>query len=112
MSFNISQCSIYNVLGLTFTLLWNIIVVTTAWIRQGDPKSWLLTIIYFIFWVPGAYVLWYRPLYRAFGKESAMRFGWFFLFTCFTLDFASLMPLLQKVDTKVPHPRRLWENHH
>ncbi|KAG6420623.1 hypothetical protein SASPL_117158 [Salvia splendens] len=36
-------------LGLCFGLLWNVIAVTTAWIKLG-----------------GAYVLWYRPLYRAF----------------------------------------------
>ena len=29
-------------------------------------KIWFLSIIYFIAGVPGAYVLWYRPLYRAF----------------------------------------------
>jgi len=28
-------------------------------------KIWLLAIIYFISGVPGAYVLWYRPLYNA-----------------------------------------------
>lgn len=28
-------------------------------------KIWLLAIIYFISGVPGAYVLWYRPLYHA-----------------------------------------------
>jgi hypothetical protein len=28
-------------------------------------KIWLLAIIYFIAGVPGAYVLWYRPLYNA-----------------------------------------------
>jgi hypothetical protein len=30
---------------------------------------WLLTIIYFISSVPGAYVLWYRPLYNAIKLE-------------------------------------------
>ena len=29
-------------------------------------KIWFLALIYFIAGVPGAYVLWYRPLYRAF----------------------------------------------
>lgn len=29
------------------------------------PTIWFLAIIYFISGVPGAYVLWYRPLYRA-----------------------------------------------
>ena len=33
---------------------------------------WLLALIYFIAGVPGGYVLWYRPLYRAF------RFGVFY----------------------------------
>ncbi|OWM91281.1 hypothetical protein CDL15_Pgr000225 [Punica granatum] len=43
-------------------------------------KVWFLAVIYFISGVPGAYVLWYRPLYRAFRTESAMKFSWFFLF--------------------------------
>ncbi|KAL0301546.1 UNVERIFIED_CONTAM: Secretory carrier-associated membrane protein 1, partial [Sesamum radiatum] len=29
------------------------------------PIIWFLAIIYFMSGVPGAYVLWYRPLYRA-----------------------------------------------
>ncbi|XP_010501426.1 PREDICTED: secretory carrier-associated membrane protein 5, partial [Camelina sativa] len=41
---------------------------------------WLLAVIYFISGVPGGYVLWYRPLYRAFRNDSAFSFGWFFLF--------------------------------
>ncbi|GFP96059.1 secretory carrier-associated membrane protein 5 [Phtheirospermum japonicum] len=67
--------------------MWNIIVVTTAWIRQGDPRSWFLAIIYFISGVPRAYVLWYRPLYQAFRKESAPRFGWSFLFYMLHIGF-------------------------
>ena len=30
-----------------------------------EVKIWFLAVIYFIAGVPGAYVLWYRPLYRA-----------------------------------------------
>ncbi|KAJ9563045.1 hypothetical protein OSB04_008205 [Centaurea solstitialis] len=67
-------------LGLVFCLFWNIIATTTAWIKGEDPKIWFLAIIYFILGVPLAYVLWYRPLYRTFRKESALKFGWFFLF--------------------------------
>ncbi|EPS71892.1 secretory carrier membrane protein, partial [Genlisea aurea] len=67
-------------LGLALALFWNIIAVTTAWIKLGDPRIWFLAIIYFISGVPGAYFLWYRPLYRACRTESAMKFGWFFLF--------------------------------
>ncbi|GAB2231440.1 hypothetical protein Drorol1_Dr00010447 [Drosera rotundifolia] len=67
-------------LGLVLALTWNFIAVTTAWIRGGDATIWFLAIIYAISGVPGAYVLWYRPLYRAFRTESALNFGWFFLF--------------------------------
>ncbi|XP_019252716.1 PREDICTED: secretory carrier-associated membrane protein 2-like [Nicotiana attenuata] len=67
-------------LGLSACLLWNIIALTIAWIREGDVKIWFLSIIYFISGVPGAYVLWYRPLYRAFRTEGTMQFAGFFLF--------------------------------
>ncbi|CAM8988126.1 unnamed protein product [Rhodiola kirilowii] len=67
-------------IGLAVCLLWNVIAVTTAWIRGEGATIWLLAIIYFISGVPGGYVLWYRPLYRASRTESALKFGWFFLF--------------------------------
>ncbi|KAF9609326.1 hypothetical protein IFM89_015581 [Coptis chinensis] len=74
-------------LGLVLCLLWNIIAVTTAWIKGEGVKIWFLSIIYFISGVPGAYVLWYRPLYRAMRKESALTFGWFFLFYMLHIGF-------------------------
>ncbi|KAK6917485.1 SCAMP protein [Dillenia turbinata] len=52
-------------LGLVGCLTWNIIAVTTAWIKGEGVTIWFLSIIYFISGVPGAYVLWYRPLYNA-----------------------------------------------
>ncbi|KDO75796.1 hypothetical protein CISIN_1g019268mg [Citrus sinensis] len=115
-------------LGLFLCLLWNIVAVTTAWIKGEGVKIWFLAIIYFIAGVPGAYVLWYRPLYRAFSfkrdcsdrviadqlalnlvsflvflshykpscrTESAMKFGWFFLFYLLHIGFcifASVAP--------------------
>ncbi|RDX97380.1 Secretory carrier-associated membrane protein 3 [Mucuna pruriens] len=63
-------------LGLVLCLLWNVIAVTSAWIK-GEG-------------VPGAYVLWYRPLYRASRTESAMKFGWFFLFYLLHIGFCIL----------------------
>ncbi|XP_057536494.1 secretory carrier-associated membrane protein 2-like isoform X2 [Amaranthus tricolor] len=82
-------------LGLTLCLTWNIVAVTTAWIKGGDATIWFLAIIYFISGIPCAYVLWYRPLYRAFRTESALNFGWFFLFylihVCFCI-FAAVAP--------------------
>ncbi|KAJ9566031.1 hypothetical protein OSB04_001997 [Centaurea solstitialis] len=52
-----------------------------------DPKIWFLALIYFISGVPLAYVLWYRPLYRAFRSESALKFTWFFLFYLVHIGF-------------------------
>nr|CAB3464794.1 unnamed protein product [Digitaria exilis] len=98
--------------GLVACLFFNIMATTTAWIKGEGVIIWLLAIIYFISGAPGAYVLWYRPLYNAmrlsmhiwqinisltfsivpydhisffclnayFRTESALKFGWFFLF--------------------------------
>lgn len=77
-------------LGLVLCLFWNIIAVTTAWIKGEGATIWLLAIIYFIAGVPGAYVLWYRPLYRAFRTDSAISFGRFFLFYLLHIGFCIL----------------------
>ncbi|KAM7498174.1 hypothetical protein LguiA_022588 [Lonicera macranthoides] len=74
-------------LGLIVCLAWNIIAVTTAWIRGEGPTIWLLSVIYFITGVPGAYFLWYRPLYRAMSTDSALKFGWFFLAYALHISF-------------------------
>uniref|UniRef100_I1KLE8 Secretory carrier-associated membrane protein n=1 Tax=Glycine max TaxID=3847 RepID=I1KLE8_SOYBN len=76
--------------GLVLCLFWNVIAVTAAWIKGEGVKIWFLAIIYFIAGVPGAYVLWYRPLYRAFRNESALKFGWFFLFYLLHIGFCIL----------------------
>ncbi|KAK7400498.1 hypothetical protein VNO78_11706 [Psophocarpus tetragonolobus] len=77
-------------LGLVLCLFWNVIAVTAAWIKGEGVKIWFLAIIYFIAGVPGAYVLWYRPLYRAFRTESALKFGWFFMFYLLHIGFCIL----------------------
>ncbi|KAF7072498.1 hypothetical protein CFC21_077611 [Triticum aestivum] len=69
-----------SLLGLITCLFWNIACVTAAWIKGEGPKIWFLAVIYFILGCPGAYYLWYRPLYRAMRNDSALKFGWFFLF--------------------------------
>lgn len=75
----IQYCAFATLLGLVVCLLWNIISVTAAWIRGEGVRIWFLAIIYFISGVPGGYVLWYRPLYRAMRTDSALKFGWFFM---------------------------------
>lgn len=77
-------------LGLVLCLFWNVIAVTSAWIKGEGVKIWFLALIYFIAGVPLAYVLWYRPLYRAFRNEGAMRFAWFFLFYLVHIGFCIL----------------------
>ncbi|KAL0797311.1 hypothetical protein Bca101_052485 [Brassica carinata] len=74
-------------LGLVGCLLWNFVAVTVAWIKGEGPTIWLMSIIYFIAGVPGAYVLWYRPLYRATRTDSALKFGAFFFFYVFHIAF-------------------------
>lgn len=74
-------------LGLVVCLLWNIIAVTTAWIKGEGITIWLIACIYFISAVPGSYVLWYRPLYRAMRTDSAIKFGLFFLVYLFHIAF-------------------------
>ncbi|KAK6142549.1 hypothetical protein DH2020_022897 [Rehmannia glutinosa] len=73
--------------GLVGCLLWNVIAVTVAWIKGEGPTIWFLAIIYFISGVPGGYVLWYKPLYRAMRTDSALNFGWFFLSYLFHIGF-------------------------
>ncbi|GAB4859551.1 Secretory carrier-associated membrane protein 2, partial [Ancistrocladus abbreviatus] len=77
-------------LGLVVCLSWNIVAVTTAWIKGEGVKIWLLSIIYFISGVPGAYVLWYHPLYRAMRTDSALKFGLFFLLYLVHIGFCIL----------------------
>uniref|UniRef100_A0A9I9DJ59 Secretory carrier-associated membrane protein n=1 Tax=Cucumis melo TaxID=3656 RepID=A0A9I9DJ59_CUCME len=62
---NIQYVAFTTLLGLVVCLSWNIVAVTVAWIKGEGPTIWFLAIIYFISGVPGAYVGWYRPLYRA-----------------------------------------------
>jgi hypothetical protein len=80
---NLNLCLV----GLVVCLLWNIVAVTTAWIKGEGPTIWFLAIIYFISGVPGAYVMWYRPLYRAMRTDSALKFGWFFFTYLFHIAF-------------------------
>ncbi|XP_072958563.1 secretory carrier-associated membrane protein 3-like isoform X1 [Typha angustifolia] len=86
--------------GLVACLFWNMIAVTAAWIKGEGVKIWFLAVIYFIAGCPGAYFLWYRPLYRAMRKESALKFGWFFLFyllhICFCVFSAVAPPIVFK----------------
>ncbi|KAI9121079.1 hypothetical protein K1719_008112 [Acacia pycnantha] len=74
-------------LGLWLCLFWNVIAVTAAWIKGEGVKIWFLSVIYFVSGVPGAYFLWYRPLYRACRSEGAMKFAWFFLFYLIHIGF-------------------------
>uniref|UniRef100_A0A2N9I940 Secretory carrier-associated membrane protein n=1 Tax=Fagus sylvatica TaxID=28930 RepID=A0A2N9I940_FAGSY len=77
-------------LGLALCLTWNIIAVSTATVQGEGAQIWFLAVLYFILGVPGAYLFWYRPLYRALRSDSALNFGWFFLFYLFHLGFCIL----------------------
>ncbi|KAL5730120.1 Secretory carrier-associated membrane protein 1 [Ranunculus cassubicifolius] len=82
-------------LGSIWCLLWNVMACSVAWANNFGMTLWFLAVIYFITGAPGAYVLWYRPLYRAMRTDSALKFGWFFLFYAFHIAFfvfASVAP--------------------
>lgn len=82
-------------LGMVICLLWNLIAIIAAWVKGEGVSIFLLALIYLLSGAPGSYVLWYRPLYRAMRTESALKFGWFFLFyllhLLFTI-FAAIAP--------------------
>ncbi|KAG4212912.1 hypothetical protein ERO13_A01G015700v2 [Gossypium hirsutum] len=92
---NVQYVAFSTLLGLVACLAWNIIAVTAAWIKCEGPAIWFLAIIYLLCGVPGAYYLWYRPLYRAMRTDSALKFGWFFIFYIlhiFFCIFATIAP--------------------
>ncbi|XP_022145316.1 secretory carrier-associated membrane protein 4 [Momordica charantia] len=74
-------------LGIVLCLVFNVIAITVNWIRGGGVIIFLLAVIYSILGVPLSYVLWYRPLYRAMRTDSALKFGWFFLFYLIHIGF-------------------------
>ncbi|KAJ8754289.1 hypothetical protein K2173_002740 [Erythroxylum novogranatense] len=75
-------------LGIVLCLSYNVIAVMVCWIKGGGVKIFLLSTIYALLGCPLSYVLWYRPLYRAMRTDSALKFGWFFLFYMLHLAFS------------------------
>uniref|UniRef100_A0A0E0NXK5 Secretory carrier-associated membrane protein n=1 Tax=Oryza rufipogon TaxID=4529 RepID=A0A0E0NXK5_ORYRU len=96
-----------SLLGLVLCLFWNIICVTAAWIKGEGPKIWFLAVIYFILGCPGAYYLWYRPLYRAMrgifpaisliGNTVIVGVFYFLGFAMFCLESLLSMWVIQRV---------------
>ncbi|KAH6804415.1 phosphoribulokinase [Perilla frutescens var. frutescens] len=74
-------------LGIVLCLTFNVIAITVCWIRGGGVKIFFLAIIYALMGCPLSYVLWYRPLYRAMRTDSALKFGWFFMFYLLHIGF-------------------------
>ncbi|RAL40357.1 hypothetical protein DM860_006427 [Cuscuta australis] len=50
-------------------------------------KIFFLAVIYALLGCPLSYVLWYRPLYNAMRTDSALKFGWFFMFYMLHVGF-------------------------
>ncbi|RWW51748.1 hypothetical protein BHE74_00041883, partial [Ensete ventricosum] len=77
-------------IGILLCLSWNVIDVIVCWIKGGGVKIFFLAIIYALLGCSLSYVLWYRPLYRAMRTDSALKFGWFFLFYLIHVGFCIL----------------------
>ncbi|XP_039072042.1 secretory carrier-associated membrane protein 4-like [Hibiscus syriacus] len=74
-------------LGVVLCLVFNVIAVIVCWIQGGGVKIFFLAVIYMLLGCPLSYVLWYRPLYRGMRTDSALNFGWFFMFYLLHLGF-------------------------
>ncbi|CAN4076325.1 unnamed protein product [Withania somnifera] len=74
-------------------LVFNVLAVTICWIKDGVlsfSKIFFLAVIYVLTGCPLSYVLCYRPLYNAMRTDSALKFGWFFMFYLLHIGFCIL----------------------
>ncbi|KAK6947346.1 SCAMP protein [Dillenia turbinata] len=74
-------------LGIVLCLVFNVFAVMICWIRGGGPTIFFLAVIYAFSGCPLSYMLWYGPLYRAVREDSALKFGWFFMFYLVHIGF-------------------------
>ncbi|XP_047327370.1 secretory carrier-associated membrane protein 4 [Impatiens glandulifera] len=84
-------------LGIVFCLVFNVIAVIVCWVKGGGVKIFFLATIYGLLGCPLSYVLWYRPLYRAMRTDSALKFGWFFLFYMLHIAFCTFAAIAPPV---------------
>ena len=85
-----------NPLSLSVNMYYILNGFLTGTVCPLDAKIWFLAIIYFISGVPGAYVLWYRPLYRAF-RLVTLFFQIFFNFEALGIDSLLASTVLHNV---------------
>ena len=57
--------------------------------QKGDLSSFLMSFIYMVCGVPGAWMLWYRRVYNTFKADRAFGFLWFFLMFLVHIGFVS-----------------------
>lgn len=96
-------------LGILLCLFWNFICTTVAWIAgPGDVQIWLLGVIFVLAGYPLSYFLWYRPLYRAMRSDSALKFGWFFIFYCLHIGFVVLAAIAPPIFFRGKSLAGLW----
>jgi len=94
-------CAFASWLGIQLCLLWNVIAVSIGLTRGAPITSWLLALVYALVGCPGSYVLWYKPLYRSMRKDSALRFGWFFLTYMFHIGFCIFVAIAPPIFNNV-----------
>ncbi|XP_052170447.1 secretory carrier-associated membrane protein 4 isoform X2 [Diospyros lotus] len=97
-------------LGIVLCLVFNVIAVTVCWIRGGGVKIFFLAIIYALLGCPLSYVLWYRPLYRAMRTDSAIKFGWFFMFYLLHIGFCIFAAIAPPIVFHGKSLTKIWPN--
>lgn len=72
----------YSFVALIWCLFYNFAFGCTGGLITGEVGigDWLWSAIYLVAGVPGAFILWYMRLYNAAIKDSALKYGLFFLF--------------------------------
>ncbi len=76
-------------------MLFNCFVTFIRIFQKGDLSSFLMSFIYMVCGIPGAWMLWYRRVYNTFKSDRAFGFLWFFLMFLLHIGFvifAALAP--------------------
>ncbi len=78
----------YSFIALTVSLFYNFFFASAAAMFEfGAVTGWMMAAVYLLCGVPGAYYLWYRRIYSACKRDSALTYMWFFLVYLFHLGF-------------------------
>jgi len=95
-------------LGILVSLFWNFLSTCAAMVEETKVTAWLLGSIYMFTGMPGAWFLWYRPLYNAARNDSGMRYATFFVVFVLHLIFCFFAALSPELFGNEPYSMTGW----